>query len=74
MPVYDFNKVVDQVALRVAYLLRERACVHGMPYRLTAVEEVHPYGTGATFRPLCDACTMKAVRDALGIKEWKEGE
>jgi RNA processing factor Prp31 len=74
MPVYDFNELVDKVALRVAFLLRERKCRHGLPYQITAVEEVQPYGKGATARPLCNSCVMAAVRDALGVKVWEEEE
>lgn len=59
------NKRIDSAALRVASILRDRACPHGIPMCVLA-EDVTGFVKGVTpVRPLCDACVMSAVRQAL---------
>lgn len=59
------NLSVDGVALRVAKRLRLEPCPHGLPYEVISATPIQPWGDGASARPLCDACVMAAVREAL---------
>lgn len=66
------NRSIDLIALAIAERLRLRECQHGLPYQVTSRDPVPPWGSGATCRPLCDACVMDAVRDVLGRYNRKE--
>jgi hypothetical protein len=58
--------VLDSLANAIARRLRAEPCTHGCPYRVRSDRPYPQYqNRRVTFRPLCDACVLEAVRKVL---------